>query len=510
MASFPRVFLVGAGPGDPGLLTLRAVECLQQADLVLFDRLVSPRMLDHAPPHAERICVTELGHLHVERYRPVQQKLIDAARQGKCVVRLKGGDPYLFGRGAEEALALFEAGIAFEVVPGITAALGAAACAGIPLTHRACASAVAFVTGHENPAKGQPALDWTALAKFPGTLVVYMGLARLGDIARTLIEQGKPADTLAAVVHQGATNLQRSVAAPLGEIAAAVAAAGITAPALALIGPVVSLRQHLSWFEQRPLHGKRVLVTRPRAQAGELVQVLEGLGAVPLVLPALEIRPPADWTPVDKAIDNIGDFHWLVFTSVNGVEAFLGRLRQRGYDLRRLGGVRLAAIGPSTADALRAYHLEPDLVPPVYRSESLAAALKPHVVGQRVLLARADRGREVLRDELQHVAEVHQLAVYAQVDAVQADAPILETLRNGEVDFVLMTSSNIARSLARIFDEACQQRLRLGPTRIVSISPVTSAALGQLGWPVAAEAVPYTIPAVIEALLTLVRAQPGC
>jgi len=458
-------------------------------------------MLDHAPLHAERICVTELGPRHVERIGPIQQKLIEAAREGKCVVRLKGGDPFLFGRGGEEAEALCAAGIPFEVVPGVTAALGVAAYAGIPLTHRAFASAVAFVTGHENPDKGEPGLDWDKLAQFPGTLVVYMGLARLPTIARTLIDLGKPADTPAAVMCDGTTSEQRTVVAPLCDIGAAVQATGMASPALILIGPVVALRQRLAWFEHLPLYGRRILVCRPRAQAGELVQRLEELGAVALVLPVVEIHPPADWAPVDAAIDNLVDFHWLVFTSVNGVEGFLGRLRQRGRDLRALGSLRLAAIGPATAAALRGYHLEPDLVPEAYRSESLAAALKPHVAGRRVLLARADRGRELLRDELESIAQVQQVAVYAQVDAVQPDPDILEQLRRGEIDDVVLTSSNIARSLARLLDDPCQAMLRSGQTRIVSISPVTSATVRELGWPVAVEATQYTMAGVVQALM---------
>jgi uroporphyrinogen III methyltransferase / synthase len=517
MPSDPLVFLVGAGPGRSGLLTLRAVECLRQADLVLYDRLVSPLMLHHAPAHAERVCVTELAPCHVDRAAPIHQLLIDAALAGKRVVRLKGGDPFLFGRGGEEAEALVAAGIPFEVVPGVTAALGAAAYAGIPLTHRAHASAVAFVTGHENAAKGEPGVDWAALARFPGTLVIYMGFSRLGALARTLIAHGKRADTPAAVVQSVATGNQRTITAALGDIAAAVEAAGLTAPAIVLIGAVVSLRTRLAWFEGegegegegRPLLGKRVLVTRPQAQADHLIGQLEALGAVPVEMPVVAIGPPADWGPVDAALAQLSRYQWLVFTSVNGVEALVKRLRERGKDLRALGALQLAAIGPSTADALRAYHLQPDVVPPEYRSESLAAALRPHVAGKRVLLARADRGRDVLRDELQRVAEVDQVAVYAQVEAVQADAAVLHALRRQEIDYVLLTSSNIARALGRLLDEPCRAALRANRTQIVSISPVTSAAIGELGWPVAAEAREYTMAGLVQALVELAAGISG-
>src|SRR5438445_5834208 len=277
----PRVFLVGAGPGHPGLLTLRAVECLSQADLVLYDRLVSPRLLDYAPDAAECVCVTELAEHHVERCPHVNQTLLEAARQGKRVVRLKGGDPLVFGRGGEEAETLREAGIPFEVVPGVTAAVAAAAYAGIPLTHRLHASAVAFVTGHEHPGKPDSSLDWPVLARFPGTLVIYMGMSRLPMIVQALIEHGKPADTPAAVVHWSSIGAQRTVEAPLRDLPEAVQRAGVTAPAIIIIGSVAALRSKLAWFEDRPLFGKRVLVTRPRHQAGELVHRLEELGAGP-------------------------------------------------------------------------------------------------------------------------------------------------------------------------------------------------------------------------------------
>jgi uroporphyrinogen III methyltransferase/synthase len=497
------VSLVGAGPGNSGLLTLRALECLREADVVLYDRLVAPRILDHVSPHAERVCVSDLAPHHAERCGPVHQTLIDAALAGKRAVRLKGGDPLLFGRGGEEAEALRAAGIPYEIVPGVTAALGAAAWAGIPLTHRGLASAVAFVTGHEDPTKPEPELDWAALARFPGTLAVYMGLSRLEAVARLLIAFGKPSDTPAAVIQFATTGEQRSVTGALRDIAAAARAAGLASPAVTLIGPVVALGERLAWFERLPLHGRRVLVTRPRGQTDELAARLEGLGAVPLLLPVLEIRPPADWAPVDAAIDRLASFQWLVFTSVNGVQAVLRRLRQRGRDLRALGHLRLAAIGPGTAEALRACHLDPDVVPAEYRSEALAAALKPLVAGQRVLLARADRGRDVLRDELRAVAAVEQVAVYSQADVGDGDPAVLDSLRTGKVDYVLLTSSNSARALARLLDETCQSHLRDGRIKVVSISPVTSAAVRDLRWPVAAEAEVYTTEGVVQALVRL-------
>jgi uroporphyrinogen III methyltransferase/synthase len=476
------------------------VECLSRADFVLYDRLVPLRLLDHAPAHAKLLCVEELPGCHPERWPHIHQTLIDAARQGLRVVRLKGGDPFLFGRGAEEAQALRQAGIAYEIVPGVTAALGATACAGIPLTHRLHASAVAFVTGHEKPDKSDSLLDWSALARFPGTLVFYMSIARLGAIVEALRTHGKPPETPAAAIHWGTTGRQRTVEAPLRDLPTVVQEQGITAPALIVIGSVVGLRRELAWFESRPLFGRRVLVTRPRHQAGDMVRALEERGAIVSVLPTVEIREPADWGPVDRALANLALYQWLVFTSANGVHAFVGRLRHSGRDLRALGTVRLAVIGPATADALRGYHLEPDLIPESFCSESLAAALKERAKGQSILLARADRGRDLLREELTAVAEVEQVAVYSQVDVIEPDATILDAVRRGEIDFITLTSSNIARALVRSLDTEALAAIRDGRVRLVSISPVTSATVRELGLPVAAEASEYTTAGLVTTL----------
>jgi uroporphyrinogen III methyltransferase/synthase len=499
------VALVGAGPGNPGLLTLRAVECLSHADLVLYDRLVPVRLLDGVPARAERVCVDALHGSHPERWSEIYQIMIDAARQGRRVVRLKGGDPFLFGRGGDEAQALRQAGIPHEVVPGVTAALGAGAYAGIPLTHRQHVSAVAFVTGHEKPDKTDSFLDWPALARFPGTLVVYMGMARLAHIVEMLLANGKDAQTPAAAIHWATTGRQRTVTASLRELPSTVLAAELKAPSLVIIGSVVNLRAELAWFETRPLLGQRILVTRPRQQAGETVHRLEELGAVVSLLPVVEIREPSDWTPVDRTLAQLSSFQWLVFTSVNGVDALIRRLRQTGRDLRALGSLRLAVIGPATAEALCRYHLEPDLIPPVYDSECLATSLQAHVAGQRVLLARADRGRDVLREQLEKVAEVEQIAVYSQVDAVDPGAEALEALRQGQIDAITLTSSNVARSLVRALDSESLQRIRSGSVRLVSISPITSAAIRELDLPVAAEATEFTSEGVVRAMLDLVR-----
>jgi uroporphyrinogen III methyltransferase/synthase len=499
----PLVALVGAGPGNPGLLTVRAVECLARAQLVLYDYLVPAQLLDYAPDAARRVCVNELAEHHPQRIPHVHQLMLDAARRGQRVVRLKGGDPLLFGRGGEEAAVLRAAGIPYEIVPGVTAALGAAAFAGIPLTHRLHSSAVAVVTGHEKPDKEQPRVNWPALARFPGTLVVYMGLGRLQWIAQTLIDNGLDPQTPAAAVHSATTGRQRTVTAPLRELPDAVRQAELKAPAVIIIGEVVALRSDLAWFEQRPLFGKRVLVTRPRRQAADLVRRLEILGASVMLLPAVEVREVSDWSGVDRALAQLAMYQWLVFTSANGVHAFIRRLRHSGRDLRALGSLKIAVIGPSTGDTLRDYQLEPDVMPGEYRSETLVEALKDRVKGQRVLLARADRGRDVLREGLSAVANVEQVTVYSQVDAVATD--LQAVMRNGGIDYVTVTSSNIARAVLGGLDTDALALLRGGTIGLVSISPVTSAVVHELGLPVAAEAREYTMDGIVSALVELAQ-----
>jgi uroporphyrinogen III methyltransferase/synthase len=435
--------------------------------------------------------------------------MVEAARAGQTVVRLKGGDPLIFGRGGEEAEALRAAGIPCEIVPGISAALGAAAYAGAPLTDRRSASAVALVAGHEDIVKGASAIDWPALARFPGTLVMYMGMSRLSEITRCLIDSGKPARTPAMAVQEATTGSQHTVEAVLQDLAGSAQAAGISAPAVVIIGEVIASRPHVSWFDSLPLRHCRVMITRPRAQAGSLAQRLCELGALPLHLPLIEIAELHDWSSVDRAIAEISAFSWLVFTSSNGVHAFFKRLRKLGRDLRSLGHLRLAVIGPATADALRGYHLEADLVPAAYRSEALAGALGEHVRGQRVLLARADRGRDLLREELSRIAQVTEVAVYAQIDAVDHAHPNWARLRNGDVDFVTLTSSNIARAFAKNLDAEMRQQIDAGRVQIVTISPVTTATARELGLQVAGEAAVYDQEGLVDAVIARWQTRPA-
>jgi len=501
-----KVYLVGAGPGDPGLLTLRAVECLQEADIVIYDRLVSERLLDWAP-QAEKHCVREWGEAHQERAPKVTALLVEYARQGRRVVRLKGGDPLVFGRGGEELLALVQAGIPFEIVPGVTAAVGAAAYTGVPLTHRGLSSAVALITGHQ--AEDSPELDWASLARFPGTLAVYMGFEQLGYVAEQLIRHGLPADTPALTVQWATTGRQRSVQAPLAELAEAVRRAGLAAPAVTLIGPVVGLRPALQWLEKRPLLGRRILLTRPRSQANALARRLESLGALVDEWPLIEIGPAPEPEKVRHALLRLGQgaFQWVVFTSANGVRATVEALGRLGADLRSFGGVKLAAIGPGTAQALAEFHLHADLIPDEFRSENLAESLLPRVRGQRVLLLRADRGREVLLERLAVVAEVEQVAVYSQREIPDIPAVVAERLRQGEYDFIPLTSSNLARLFAARLEAS--MRAHIGTkTHLLALSPVTGATLRELGLPVAAEATEYTMTGLMEAILRLAESLP--
>jgi uroporphyrinogen III methyltransferase/synthase len=499
-----RVFIVGAGPGDPGLLTLRGKECLQQAELILYDELVSPRILDYATPTAKKVGLQSLAEKHNERSALALKQAIAAAQTGKVVVRLKGGDPAIFGRCFEETALLRAAGVPYEIVPGVTAASAASAYAEIPLTHREHSSSVVFLTGHECPDKAGETTDWPQLARTKGTLAIYMGMKRLEEVAERLIQHGMRAETPAAVVEWASTPRQRRIQGTLATIARHVAEAGLHNPAVVLLGPAVALTPHASWFEQRPLLGQTVLVTRPEAQAAGMVRELELLGATVYLAPVLEIGPPPDATVVQQALQHLSHYHWLVFTSTNGVHSFLRHLRQMGKDLRALGHLRLAAIGPQTAAALAEYHLQADVIPPEYRSESLAEHLLPHVKGQKVLLARADRGREILLQELVKVAEVSQIAVYRQIDRPGLPEPVPQLLREGKPLYVTLTSANIARRFLTLLPEGAHRQN--GQTlRLVSISPVTTEAIRERGFAVAAEATEYTTAGVVAALITLVR-----
>jgi uroporphyrinogen III methyltransferase/synthase len=456
------VYLVGAGPGDPALITLRGAEVLGWADVVLYDYLVAPQVLSHTRPDAERICLGRHGQTRVWSQAEINEQLIASAQAGKTVVRLKGGDPTIFARGAEETGALAANGIPFEMVPGVTAALACGSHAGVPLTHGEFASAVAFVTGQQRSAKPTAPLDYEALARFPGTLVLYMGVTTAPEWTAALIRGGKSPDTPTMIVRRCSLPDQRTIRCTLAQV-----------PDTA------------------------VMVTRSEGQAAVLSSMLAELGADVVVQPAIRIEAPSDWGPVDEALARLEQFDWLVLSSSNGVRYFLERLKSTGGDLRALRDLRLAAIGPGTAEELARYHLRADLVPEEFRAESLAESLEPAAArGERFLLARASRGREVLAERLAAAGgRVDQVVVYSSIDVKKPDAEIFERLSNGGIDWVTVTSSAIARSLVSMFGNALRQ------SRLVSISPVTSDILSELGFALNAEANPFTMQGVVDAIV---------
>ena len=494
------VYLVGAGPGDPGLLTLRGAECLARADLVLYDGLVNPLLLRHSHARAERTCRADGPAGRVIHQEEINQRLIEAARSGKTVVRLKGGDPFIFGRGSEEAAALAAAGIPFEVVPGITAATAAAVYTGISLTHRDRASAVAFITGHEDPTKAA-SLDYAALASFPGTLVFYMGLHRLEAISRSLIAAGKPATTPACVVSRATQPIQRTVTGTLEAIAALASAAQLHAPSLVIVGDCVRLREQARWFEDRPLFGQVIGITRPEDRADETALRAIELGALPVMLPTIEIAAPENWDAVDRALSRLNEFDWVVFTSANGVNALMNRLWETGGDSRRLSHAKLATIGPGTAAALAKFKLRADIVPTEFRAETLAEAMRQQVAGCRVLWARASRGRDVLPNELTAAgATVEQLVVYRNRDVDELPPNSLRQLERGELDWIGLSSPSIARNLPRLLTDEAKGWLN-SKTKLASISPVTTAAAREVGLPVTAEASEYTWEGLFQTMI---------
>jgi len=500
MTSNGKVYLVGAGPGDPGLLTMKGLRCLHAADLVLYDGLANPLLLRFTSAETERTSRIKSQAGAIGGQEEINRRLIEAAQAGKTVVRLKGGDPYIFGRGSEEAAALAAAGIDFEVVPGVTAAVAAGEYAGLSFTHRDYASAVAFVTAHEDPTK-DASLDYEAIARFPGTLVFYMGLQRLDALVKSLLRAGKSASTPACIVSCATYAGQQTIAAPLGQLADAVRAAALHPPSISVVGECVTRREAIAWFEKRPLFGRRIGITRPVAQAASAIERVLELGGEPILLPTIEILPPKDWRAVDAMLARLCEFDWLVFTSVNGVESFLGRLWDIGGDARKLGTVQIAAIGPATGRSLRQFGLRPDLVPPAYRAESLADELRPHVSGRRVLWARADRGRDVLPAELIKAgASLETLVVYRNVDLAAFSKIELDRLERGELDWIALGSPSIAESLAKLCSDAARRQLGQR-VRLASISPVTTARAKELGLAVAAQATEYTWDGLLDAIV---------
>jgi uroporphyrinogen III methyltransferase/synthase len=501
-----RVYLVGAGPGDPGLLTRRAERCLAAADVVVHDYLVGRRLLEGVPPEAEIIA---LGSAHDDRLdqQAIEALLVMHARAGKTVVRLKNGDPFLLGRGAEEAEALAAAGVPFEVVPGVSSAFAVPAYAGIPLTHREHASLVTIATGHQAKdagGAGPPALPWEALARQGGTLVFLMGMRQMPAILSTLIAHGLSRDTPAAAIQSGTTGRQATVVATAATLAAEVDAAGLGAPGVLVVGSVVGLRERVCWLEARPLFGRRVVVTRPRAQAGALADVLEELGAEVVAFPTIAIAPALDDEALTQAVAAASGYDWIVFTSANGVHTFFEHFAGAGRDVRELARVRLAAIGPETAAQLRRRLLNPAIVPADYRAEGLLDALADEpLAGRRVLLPRAAGARSVLPDGLRaRGATVDEVLAYRAVPPTDADVVGLRTaLEGGTIDALTFTSSSTVRNFVTLLGASDAARLvRDGRPAVACIGPVTSETARELGLPVDVVPAVWTVGALAAAL----------
>lgn len=496
-----KVFLVGAGPGDPGLLTLKGQACIQAAQVLVYDYLAAPALLAHADPKAERLYVGKSAGEHTLPQEKINQLIVAKARAGLTVTRLKGGDPFIFGRGGEEAEALQEAGIPFEIVPGVTSAIAAPAYAGIPLTHRDFTSTLAFITGHEDPTKDSTAIDWAALTKI-GTLVFLMGVKNLGTIARRLQAHGLAADTPVALVRWGTTTRQVTLQGTLGTIEEQVAAAGLKAPAVIVVGKVVNLRSRLKWFEMRPLFGKTIVVTRARAQASDLVRHLTQLGAEVIEFPTIEITSPPSLAPLDTAMDQLAAYHWIVFTSVNAVESFFARLFERGQDVRALHQLNLAAIGPATARQLRQYGLKTDILPAEYRAEAVVDAFQAvELTGRRVLLPRAQDARPILPRELRQMgATVDEITVYVTRGVSDQNELVRGRLRQGTVDVITFTSSSTVDNFLTAIPAADIHQTP-GPLKIAAIGPITAQTAIAKGLTVDICAPVYTIPGLCDAIV---------
>jgi uroporphyrinogen III methyltransferase/synthase len=497
-----KVYLVGAGPGDPKLLTLRGKECLEQADVVLYDYLANPALLSHAPDRAERVYVGRRGKGKYPPQDEINRALIDRAREGKVIVRLKGGDPFVFGRGGEEAEVLASAGIEFEVVPGVTAALAAPAYAGIPATHRTMASTVTIVTGHEDPDKPAPGLEWPKLASSRGTLVFLMGMKNLSTIVTNLVAEGRASTTPVAIIRWGTRASQQTVVGTLADIVEKAEAAKMEPPTVIVVGEVVKLRQQLSWFEQRPLFGKRVLMTRAKEQATELAMLLAGYGAEPIEAPTIQIVPPVDWAPVDGAIDAIGTYDWVIFTSVNGVTRFLTRLGARGLDARSLAGRRLCCIGPRTAEELGKFGLKADAIPADYQAEGVLAMLgSQDLTDVRVLIPRAEVARELLPDELRaRGAHVDVVSVYRTILPSGESEECRRQLEDGRIHVVTFTSSSTVRNFVEMLGSIDRAKTLLQGIVIACIGPITARTVEEHGLTVSIMPGENTIPALVEAI----------
>lgn len=498
-----KVYLVGAGPGDAGLLTLRGAKCLDLAEVVIYDGLVNKALLELAP-RAEKIEAGKTGKKSSETLqRQINSLMVKYARAGKQVARLKGGDPFIFGRGGEESCYLKKSGVEFEVVPGVSAGYAVPAYAGIPVTDRRYSSAVVFVTAHEDPKKDSGTVDWRELAKFKGTIVAFMGVKNLSGVIKKLIEGGKPAKTPVSVIERGTLPDQRVVTGTLETIQRKVKNEKMLSPALTVIGDVNRLRPEIAWFEKKRLSGKCVLVTRPRAQAGKLKSALEAEGAAVIEFPSIDILPPKDWTPVDESIRALEGFDWIIFTSTNGVDYFFERLASLGKDARIFAGKKIAVIGESTAAALEARGLRPDLVPESFTSAGLVEALSAQkIAGKRFLMARTDIAPAYLREAILKLGgRVTEVTAYRTLPArdKKERKNFEKAVQSRKIDFITFTSASTVSHFFDTLSRSAKGKIR--GARAVSIGPVTSRTLKDYGYKNFLEAGEHTIPGLVETLI---------
>ena len=501
-----KVYLVGAGPGDPGLLTIKGKECIAAADVIIYDNLASPRLLDHAKKTAKIIYVGKKGGHHILAQEKINAMIVEEAKKEKLVVRLKGGDPFIFGRGGEEAEVLVEAGIPFEIVSGVTSAIAAPAYAGIPLTHRKFTATLAFVTGHEAPDKEKSSINWDALAKGIGTIVFLMGVKNLSHIVKELIDHGKPPETQVALVRWGTTANQITITGTLNTIVEKVKTVGLKPPAVIVVGDVITLRDSLKWFENRPLMGKKIVVTRAREQASDLVRRLSEHGADCLEYPMIKIVPSDDFSPLDRAIENIASYNYLVFTSVNGVDFFFERLFEKGKDARCLGHVRTATVGPATSERLKSFGVNSDIIPESYHAESVIKAFrKERIDGKRILLPKARDARPVLPVELTRMgARVDEVIAYCTNPVPDNADELLEHLENRSIDLITFTSSSTVKNFKSLLPEEKFKELTKD-VAIASIGPVTTDTAKKLGFNVKIMAEEYTVTGLCDAILNFFK-----
>lgn len=499
-----RVYLVGAGPGDPGLLTLKGKACLSKADVVVYDSLANRAFLSYADPGTELIYVGKKGGCHTMTQEEINTLIVEKAKKGKTVVRLKGGDPFIFGRGGEEAQELVRAGMEFEVVPGITSAIAVPAYAGIPLTHRDFTATVAFITGHEDPTKEKSNIAWEKIATGAGTLVFLMGVANLPHIVDNLVSHGRSPQTPVAVIRRGTVTGQRTVVGVLGNISDLAREKGVKPPAVIVVGEVVLLREELNWFERKPLFGRRILVTRAREQASGFMERLSQLGADCVEFPTIEVVPPESWAALDRAIGRLQGYHWLLFTSANGVKYFLKRLKALGMDVRELKGLKIGAIGPKTAEAWEEIGIRPDLMPDEYRAEAVVESFRNlGADGLRILLPRAAKAREVLPEELKKLgAAIDVVPAYRTIKPDHDRGRVRELLEKGNVDMVTFTSSSTVSNFLEMF-KADRSILNNWMKRVVvaCIGPVTANTARKAGLDVHVIPREYTIEALTESIV---------